>query len=164
MTSPLCPLFPSSIRDPRVKIRWGPDCGCSARLVREGVGCCLAPCPSFPFGRLTISSDLDSPVLIARVACRLRFPCIILNEAYEQLLEMKGDGREEGKKEGRKKNTSGREKRLISLTSRVNRMGKRSVRRLCHKRDIIRHNNSQLRLACENRADKGACYFFSFLT
>lgn len=104
MTSPLCPLFPSSIRDPRVKIRWGPDCGCSARLVREGVGCCLAPCPSFPFGRLTISSDLDSPVLIARVACRLRFPCIILNEAYERLLEMKGDGREEGrKKEGRKK-------------------------------------------------------------
>lgn len=84
MTSPLCPVFFSSICDPRVRIRCDSHCGCSDRLARDGgVGCCLAPRLSFPFGRLTISSELDLPMLIAGVACLLRFPCMIMIEAYE---------------------------------------------------------------------------------
>lgn len=115
MTSPPCTIFISSFCDPPVMIRCKPDCGCSVWLVRASVDCSLVPWLFCPFSRLTVSPDLDSRVLVAEVACRFRFPCIIANEAYEQLLGMKGGWKEGRKKEMMKKNNTGRDGRLIFI-------------------------------------------------
>lgn len=136
MISPPCSVFISSFSDPPVRIRCNPDCGCSVWLVRASVDCCLVPWLFFPFSRLTVSPDLDSRVLVADVACRFRFPCIIANEAYEQLLGMKGRWKE-GRKKGMMKKKQHRQGRAANFHKPVaSTVGKRSVRKLRHRRNV----------------------------